>query len=205
MSKNKYIWSLDLSTTNVGAALWDNKGELVELKHLKLKVSTKVNVEDRFIYKANTFKEYVMMFKQRINNEFDGEIISVVIEEPLGGSNNLKTVATLFEFNGICRYIIYEILGIIPIKISVHESRKAFFPEFVFNKKVKGEITQVLSFPNTVEWKETKKLMIWKKVASIYPNIDWILNDDGTPKDMCFDMSDSIVVGVAGLKLLNIL
>lgn len=204
MDKFKYIWSLDLSTTNVGASLWNNKGELIELKHLELKAPSSVPIEERDIFKANTFREYVIAFKNRIQEEFNGEISHVIIEEPLGGSNNSKTVATLYEFNGICRYIIYTIFGVYPIKISVHESRRLFFPEYVHQVKRKGEIVDVLSFPD--EWKDNKKHCIWLKVCTLYPSIEWVYKKDGvTPKDMCYDMSDSIVVGIGGLKKLNIL
>lgn len=204
MNKLKYIWSLDLSTTNVGAALWNSKGELIELKHLELKSDKNTPVEHRDIYKANTFRDYVSALKIRIETEFNGEISHVIIEEPLGGSNNSKTVATLYEFNGICRYILYSILGIYPIKISVHESRKLFLPEYVHSVKKKGEMVDVLSFPE--EWRDNKKHCIWTKVCQLYPNIEWEYKKDGiTPKDMAYDMSDSICVGHAGLKLLNII
>ena len=207
MNKFKYIWSLDLSTTNVGAALWNSKGndklELIELKHLELKINKNILIEHRDIYKANMFKEYVENFKNRIETEFNGEIIEVIIEECLGGSNNSKTVSMLYEFNGICRYILYSVLGVIPIKISVHEGRKLFLPEYVHQVKRKGEIVDVLSFPE--EWRDNKKHCIWLKVCSLYPNVDWIYKADGiTPKDMCYDMSDSIVVGIAGLKQLGL-
>ena len=204
MNKFKYIWSLDLSTTNVGAALWNSKGELLELKHLELKFPSSIPIEERDIYKANTFRDYVIAFKARINDEFNGEISHVIIEEPLGGSNNSKTVATLYEFNGICRYIIYTAFDVYPIKISVHDSRKLFFPEYVHQVKRKGEIVDVLSFPD--EYKDNKKHCIWLKVCKLYPNVEWVYKKDGvTPKDMCYDLSDSCVVGIAGLKQLGIL
>lgn len=204
MSKNKYIWSLDLSTTNVGAALWNDKGELIELKHLELKVDKKISVEHRDIYKANTFRDYVINFKNRIESEFNGEISEVIIEKCLGGSNNSQTVSMLYEFNGICRYILYSIFNVYPIKISVHDSRKAFFPEYVHQVKRKGVVVDVLSFPD--EFKDNKKHCIWLKVCGLYPEIKWVYKNDGiTPKDMCYDLSDSCVVGLAGLKMLNII
>ena len=204
MEKSKYIWSLDLSTTNVGAALWDDKGDLVELKHLELKNDKNTPVDQRDIYKANLFKEYVINFKNRVETELNGEISQVIIEEPLGGSNNSKTVAMLYEFNGICRYILYSILNIHPIKISVHESRKLFLPELVSKVKRKGVIVDVLSFPE--EWRDNKKHFIWLKVCKLYPHIEWVFKKNSTePKDMCYDMSDSIVVGIGGLKQLGIL
>ncbi len=200
----KYIWSLDISTTNIGSALWNKKGKLIELKHLELKTDKKVLVEDRDIHKAEIFRKYVIDFKERIFNELNGEIIHVIVEEPLGGSNNANTVSLLYGFNGICRYILFTIFGIYPLKISVHESRKLFCPELVHSEKRKGEIVDVLSFPE--EYRDKKKLYIWEKVCKLEPQIEWFYKKDSDePKDMCFDMSDSYAVGYAGLKTLGIL
>lgn len=196
---NKFVWGLDLSTTNVGLALWDIEGNLIELKHLELKVEKSIDPEERYIHKANIFKEYVLNFKKRLENDYDGVLEHIIIEEPLGGSNNLKTVVMLAEFNGICRYIMYEIFDIKPMKISVNQSRKLFLPEFVKEKKVKGEIKTVLSIPKDID----KKYYIWEKVKKLYPTIEWVYNRKGEPKNMCYDMSDSIVVSIGGLKILG--
>lgn len=199
----KYIWSLDISTTNIGSALWDSKGKLIELKHLELKLSKDVPVKDRMIHKADMFKEYVLEFKERVFQELNGEIEHVVIEEPLGGSNNPSTAALLYGFNGICTYILYQLFDRYPIKISVHNSRKEFCVDLVKTSYKKGEKVETLSFP--VEYRKDKKLFIWEKVAKLEPQIEWFYKRDGKPKDMNFDMSDSFVVGIAGLILLGII
>lgn len=206
----KYIWSLDISTTNIGCALWDSTGKLIELKHLELKTDKNIPVEDRDIHKAEIFRNYVFDYKERVLNELNGEIVHVVVEEPLGGSNNSNTVSLLFGFNGICRYILYQTFNIYPLKISVYESRKLFCTELVRtthkkNRKT-GEIetTETLSFPP--EYIKEKKLYIWKKVCKLEPQIEWFYKKDSNePKDMCFDMSDSYAVGYAGLKILRII
>ena len=200
----KYIWSLDISTTNIGFALWDMNGELIELKHLALKIDKKILVEDRDIYKAEMFRNYVMEFKERIFDEKHGEVEHIIVEEPLGGSVNPSTAALLFGFNGVCRYILYQIFGIYPKKISVYDSRKLFCPELVHTVKRKGKLEEVLSFPP--EYRKEKKLYIWKKVSKLEPQIEWFYKRGTTdqPKDMCFDMSDSYAVGYAGLKVLGI-
>jgi len=139
-----------------------------------------------------------------VEKELNGRIIHIIIEEPLGGSNNANTVSLLFGFNGICRYILYTIFQTYPIKISVYESRKLFCPELVHVSNKKGERVETLSFPN--EYKDKKKLYIWEKVSKIEPQIEWFYkNDNKTPKDMCFDMSDSYAVGYAGLIKLGII
>ena len=154
----KYIWSLDISTTNIGMALWTNKGKLIELKHLELKSDKNTPVENRDLYKAEIFKKYVLEYKDRVLHELNGEITHIVVEEPLGGSNNANTVSLLYGFNGICRYILSTIFGLYPIKISVYESRKLFCPELVTVTYPKGVKKETLSFPP--EYRKEKKLYI---------------------------------------------
>jgi hypothetical protein len=206
----KYIWSLDISTTNIGSALWSTDGKLIELKHLELKLGKDINIDDRIIHKSEIFRKYVEDYRQRIWDELNGEIIHIVVEEPLGGSNNSNTVSLLYGFNGICRYILFRIFDIYPKKISVYDSRKLFCTELVHTSKKKNrktgeiEVVETLSFPP--EYIKEKKLYIWKKVCTLEPQIEWFYKKDSNePKDMCFDMSDSYAVGVAGLKQLGIL
>ena len=200
----KYIWSLDISTTNIGSALWDKNGKLIELKHLELKLGKDISVEDRDMHKAEIFRRYIEDYKERIRYELNGEITNIVVEEPLGGSNNSNTVSLLYGFNGICRYLLFRIFNVYPKKISVYDSRKLFCSELVHTEKRKGELVEVLSFPP--EYIKEKKLYIWKKVCKLEPQIEWFYKKDTKePKDMCFDMSDSYAVGIAGLKQLGIL
>jgi hypothetical protein len=199
-----YIWSLDISTTNIGMALWDAKGKLIELKHLELKTDKNISIENRDIYKAEIFRKYVLDYKEHIINELNGIVTNIIVEEPLGGSNNANTVSLLYGFNGICRYILYLIFEKYPMKISVHESRKLFLVNLVHTMKRKGELVEVLSFP--LEYINEKKLYIWKKVSNLEPQIEWFYKKNSDkPKDMCYDMADSYVVGISGLITLGII
>jgi len=199
----KYIWSLDISTTNIGSCLMDEKGNLIELKHLELKTDKDVPVVDRIIHKAEIFRKYVEEYKERILNELNGEIIYIFIEEPLGGSNNPNTVSMLFGFNGICTYILYQIFNLYPKKISVYDCRKSFLVDLVHTEKRKGEICEVLSFPP--EYKNRKKEYIWEKVTKLEKSVKWFYKKNGTPSDINYDMSDSYVVSISGLITLGIL
>jgi hypothetical protein len=192
-----YIYSLDISTTNIGCSLWDSNGKLIEMKHLSLKINTDVPVEDRDLHKAKIFKNYLIEYKNRIKKELDGEIKHIIVEEPLGGSNNSNTVSLLFGFNGICRYILQEIFEIYPRKISVHESRKLFCPELVKTTIVKGKPKETLSFPE--KYKKDKKQYIWEKVSKLEPQIEWAYKKTGKLQDFCFDISDSYCVGYSGI------
>jgi hypothetical protein len=199
----KYIWSLDISTTNIGSTLWTYCGELVELKHLKLKTDRTISLNGRDIHKADVFRSFTLEYVKKVAEDMNGKIVETIVEEPLGGSNNAKTVSLLHGFNGMCRYVLYEIFGTFPLKISVHESRKAFCPELVKRKIVKGEEKETLSFP--VEYRDDKKKYIWEKVARKHPEIKWLYKKNGDLCETSYDMSDSYCVGFAGLKQMNII
>lgn len=198
----KFVWSLDISTSNIGSALWNKNGELIELKHLELKTDKNMEVEYRDIQKAEIFKNYIIEYKDRVKKIFNGEIDIVVVEEPLGGSNNQNTVSLLFGFNGMCRYNLFNVFNTYPIKISVYDARKAFCPELVSEKKIKGKTKKVLSFPK--EYKNKKKEYIWEKVNKMEPNIQWFYKKNGELHDKSYDMSDSYCVGFAAFKLYDI-
>ena len=176
----------DISTTCIGISFFNQKGELINLTHLKMETEKDINPNDRYIHKANIFKEYLTKLK-------DYNIKAIFIEEPLLGSNNVFTVGVLLRFNGICSYLISQELNINPEFITIHEARKMFCPEFVIQKNNK----EVFSFPKALD----KKEYIWKKASMKYPKVNWLYNKKGNLMKENFDMSDSIVICEAGLKL----
>lgn len=197
--------SLDVSTTNVGIALWSGIGKLVELKHLELKIPKEIVPEDRYIFKSNLFRDYLISFKERVETEYGYRFENIFVEAPLSNTpKNINTTAMLLGFNGIACYKIYEIFDVVPKKITVHDSRKIFCPEFIKTKKVKGEMKQTLSFPKG--WKNgEKKEYIRQKVAKLEPQIDWFYTRNDTVKPTSYDMSDAYCVGYSGLKVLEII
>lgn len=200
----KYIWSLDISTTNVGSALWDSKGKLIELKHLSLKTDKDIPVENRDLYKSDMFWEYCEKYKKRVNKDLNGDIKNIFVEAPLQHTpKNINTTALLLGFNGMARLVLYKVFGFMPEKITIHEARKQMCPELVKQSKRKGELVETLSFPR--EYQKQKKLYILEKVSKLEPQIEWVYTKNNTLKDICYDMSDSYAVGIAGLKKLGII
>lgn len=200
----KYSWGLDVSTTNVGMALFDDSGKLIELNHMQLNVDKHIPPEDRDIRKAELFKDYVVNFKKRISEEYDAEIENVFIEAPLPNTKlNINTTALLLGFNGMARYVLFEVFKIPPLKITVHQSRKLFLPEFVRQVKRKGEMVDVLSFPKGWKSKE-KKEYIRKKVSVLEPDVSWNYTRNGTIKETSHDMSDAYCVSMSGLMIVGI-
>ncbi len=198
----KFSWSIDVSTSNLGSALWDENGELVEVRHLVLKTNKDIPEEVRYLDKAKAFKEYVLQFKVEVEKAYGCTIENIFVEAPLQNTPvNIETTAKLLGFNGIVCYILDEVFGRAPYLISIYISRKLFFPEHVNKKKVKGEWKETLSLPKDID----KKHYIWEKVARLYPQITWHYKKDGASiKETSYDISDSIVVGLAGLKVLGL-
>lgn len=200
----KYSWSLDISTTNVGMALWDEKGTLLELNHLQLKVDRLIPQEDRDISKADLFKDYIIAFKDRVKEEYDAVIDNIFVESPLQNTpKNINTTALLLGFNGMARYVLFEVFGVPPLKITVHQARKIFCPEFIHKQKRKGEMVEVLSFPKGWKSKE-KKEYLRVKVSYLEPDVSWNYTRNGTIKETSYDMSDAYVVGIAGLITMDV-
>jgi len=199
-----YILSLDISTTNVGLALWDEKGKLIELKHLSLKTDKKIPIDHRDLYKAELFRNYCEEYKNYVKRELNGKISNLFVEAPLQHTpKNVNTTALLLGFNGMARYVLMQVFEYKPEKITVHEARKLFCPELVHQKKRKGELVEVLSFPT--EYKKRKKHYIWEKVYKLEPQIEWFYNRNNKLKDINYDMSDSYAVGIGGLKKMGII
>lgn len=198
---NKFYLSLDISTSKVGVALWDSSnGSLVELKHLVLNLKKDIDVEYRDLLKQDLFVDYFIKYKDYIKEEYNGDVVKVIVEAALPNTTiNINTTALLLGFNGMCRYELYKIFGIKPIKLNISEIRTLFCREFVKTKKEKGVLREVLSFPKG--WKsDEKKKYIWERVSKLEPNIEWDKDRNGNPKDYCYDISDAYACGYAQLK-----
>ena len=203
----RLLLSFDISTTNVGIALWNMDGVLLELKHLALKTNKSVLPEDRDIVKAEIFKTYVEEYMNKLNESYGGvAFTNLFVEAPIPSTSiNINTTALLLGFNGMCTYNLYDLYKIIPKRITVHESRKIFCKEFIVQKKIKGELVETLSFPKG--WKsEDKKLYIQKKVKALEPQVEWFYKKKSKELDeTSYDMSDAYAVGIAGMVINNIL
>lgn len=211
MSNKLCYIGFDISTSNIGLSVFNEKGELVELKHLSLDVDKDVKPEFRYIFKSDIFKKYLLDYKTHLYEELDYKVEKIFIEEPLERSINLNTTVMLAKFNGICSYILYEVFEIIPEHISVYESRKLFFPEYIKYNKVKDKKTKQIVIKETLSLPKTKdvKDLILDKVSELYPQIEWIYTEKGKNAGKIhkksYDMSDSVVVTHSMLRKHNII
>ena len=207
------ILGLDISTACIGACLVIDDGnsdipKIEILTHKTPKVPRKIKgIEALFIRKQ--------IFEDEFIKTLTGYgITDVVIEEPLLGSNNVNTVATLLRYNGMIAECVYRILGIVPCFISSYDARMYSFPELValrkFNKKgeeyslshVKKAIKDnhpVLfgAYPFDID----KKSVMMNMVNEIYPDIPWILDKNGELKKENYDACDSLICALAYVNI----
>lgn len=197
--------ALDISTKTIGIAIFDlNDNKLWELTHITpiIKPKPKNKLQEMF--------RKVDAFEKLLTRYIELDIEHVVIEEPLLGSNNIRTVATLLKYNGMISKVTEEVLGVIPEFISSYEARAKAFPVLMqkrtHNKKGepypqnKIEGSKPVLF-GAYPWDIDKKMVIWEMVADLEPQIVWEYTRNHTLKKECFDMSDSYCAGKAWINL----
>ncbi len=181
MIKEKIYLSFDISTSKIGISLFNEDYSFKEVKLLSLDIDKDIQEQHRLLAKATVLETYLKMFECY-------EVLGIIIEDPLKGSNNQFTANMLMRFNGICSYMLYKEFMVLPEFITVYDWRKQLCPEFL---KVNGKkITH--SFPKDVD----KKIYVLEKVAKLYPTLDWAYKKTGTHKDGNFDMADAIGIGL---------
>ena len=212
--KQKRVFlGLDVSTKTVGVTVAseneDGEMKILLVTHLRPKIPTKIKGTEALFMKSNIITEELIKYK-------DYGITNVVIEEPLIGSNNSGTVATLLRYNGMISQSVYNILGVVPDFISSYDARLYSFPELVsirkYNKKgeeyplkhVKKAIEDnkaVLfgSYPFDVD----KKTVMMNMVNEVYNNgeIEWVFNKKGDLKKENFDACDSLICALAYVNI----
>jgi hypothetical protein len=204
----KFILALDVSTSTIGIALFEDlgdKGELKLLHHVSPKVKPKP--ENKM---EELFKKVEIFQTEFLNKYADFGISNVIIEEPLLQSNNVYTIATLLRFNGMISKSVFDTIGVVPDFISSYDARKYAFPELMSVRKAKKDGTPLSEkqisknepvlfggYPFDVD----KKMVIFDKVCDLEPQIKWILDKNNVLKKENFDMSDAYTCGLAWFNL----
>jgi hypothetical protein len=122
-------------------------------------------------------------------------ITKVIIEEPLLGSNNIRTVAILLRFNGIISKIIYDKFKVVPTYISTYDARKNGFPELM-QPNAKGGIVLFGGYPKGID----KKRVVWERTAAMFPDIKWLYGKKNDLSKENFDMSDAACAAIGEMR-----
>ena len=173
---------LDISTTVIGIAIFDNDDKLCKLEYIKFKPKTTLfeRLDDFIVHIENLSK--ILGTKEE-----EAVIKNISIEEPLkkfkGKFSNADTIQKLTAMNAMVSGYVYRKFGIEPRYYNVNTARKTVFPSLVIPQ----------SAPN-------KKYLIWEKVVEKEPQINWMYSKK-THKLMKenFDMSDAYIVALCDI------
>jgi len=202
------VLGLDVSTKCIGIALFEDEGELGNLKlltHISPTVKPKPTDKlEELILKVIVFE------KEFLSNYRDSGIERVVVEEPLLRSNNVRTVGTLLRFNGMICKSVYDMLGVVPEFISSYDARKFAFPDLmgIRTANKKGEDIPPKRRKHPVlfgghPYEVDKKLVIWEKVADKEPQIQWFYDKKNRLSKQNFDMTDAYAAVMGHMKKEN--
>lgn len=195
------ILGMDVSTHCVGmtiASYEDNKIEILEVTHLRLKVNKKIKGIESLLIKSNLLKDKLLTFKNY-------HISRVIIEEPQFNPNN-ELNNTILKFNGIISQDIYNVLGVIPEFITSNEARKFAFPGLMairkFNKH--GDTYSLEHIIDSIKKNEliffggfhydiSKKYVLFNELVNLFPHLEWVYDKEGNLTNENFDASDSLI------------
>jgi hypothetical protein len=207
----EFLLALDVSTSTIGIALFEDdgtKGVLKLLHHVSPKVKPlPTSKMEELFRKVEIFEE------EFLKNYANFNITTVVIEEPLLQSNNVYTIATLLRFNGMISKSVYDTLGVVPSFISSYDARKYAFPDLMAVRTFKKDGTplaeKVIAKNSPVlfgayPFDADKKYILWEKVAELEPQITWFFDKKNKLKKETFDMSDAYVCGLAHFNQRNL-
>jgi hypothetical protein len=207
-NKQEFILSLDVSTSTIGIAIFEDlgdNGKLVLLSHVSPNVKPKPdNKTEELFRKVEIFEnEFLLKLNEQLGVKLkDLGITKVVIEEPLLQSNNVYTIATLLRFNGMISKSVYDTIGVVPDFISSYDARKYAFPELMAVRKFKKDGTPLdakkISKSTPVLFGDysfdiDKKYVLWEKVSELEPQITWFYDKNNKLKKETFDTSDAYV------------
>ena len=210
-NKPEFILALDVSTSTIGIALFEDLGEsgkLVWLTHVSPKVKPKPETKTEELFKKiEIFENEFLLKKHDILgvNLKDLNITKVVIEEPLLQSNNVYTIATLLRFNGMISKSVYDTLGVVPQFISSYDARKYAFPELMAVRKFKKDGTPLTEKQisknepvlfGAYAFDVDKKYVLWEKVSELEPLVTWFYDKNNKLTKETFDTTDAYVAAV---------
>jgi len=194
----EFLLALDVSTSTIGIALFEDLGESGSLKLLH-HVSPKVKPQPESKMEE-LFRKVEIFEKEFLSNYADFGITKVVIEEPLLQSNNVYTIATLLRFNGMISKSVYDTIGVVPEFISSYDARKFAFPELMAVRRFKKDGTELAekviaknkpvlfgAYDHDID----KKYVLWEKVAELEPQVTWFYDKKNKLKKETFDTSDA--------------
>ena len=167
---------LDISTSTIGYTILDEYSQLVDCGHINLKK------EINEYYKCFLFIDFLDQLKEK----YTKENLIIYVEEPLkmfsANMSMAQTIGTLQRFNGMACSLILIKLDVQPKLINASAARK------LCGIKIQKGI------------KAKEVVMEYIKKNSLLPEEKWEYKKTGKVKDYLYDICDSYIISLAGLK-----
>lgn len=207
-----YILGLDISTSTVGASVFEDlghKGELVMFTHFDFNSKNLPILPDtqleRLIIKGEACLSWIKEFKKLYN------ITKVVVEEPLAYASNTPVIGGMLAlFNEYLSDKVSKLFNVEVVFVSVRDSRIYGLPELYKKRVTKGKVSKNPSlfggFPTKVlgkKFSKYKKLVVMYQLCKRFPEIAWELNSVYNINNKNFDRSDSAVVVLAHMSMIG--
>ena len=171
------LLGLDISTSITGVTIIED-GKIIETNYWDTRNKNRFPT----IYaKAKLLKDKIEDIKSR------HQIEHIYIEQSLhsfrSGFSSAQTLSTLSRFNGIVSWMCYEVFNIQPEMIAATSARKQ---AGVGIKRGDNAKEKVLQF-----------------IIDKYPDVEIQYTKHGNPKPGILDMCDSIIIAIAGHKIVT--
>ena len=178
------ILGLDISTSCTGFSIIDKDKNLIEMNSVSLSKKKCLYEKTKDIEKA---------FKNIEKYNIDTIYVEENLQAFRTGFSSAKTISTLARFNGMVSLIAFNTFGILPENINVNQARKVVGIKII-KEKICGKSTK----EQVVDWVDKDLLGVeWPtKVLKSGPRKGKKIIDSSS-----YDMADSYVIAVAGLKM----
>lgn len=193
------IIALDVSTSTVGIAVFNEDGDLIEVTHISPpNLKKEFDRWSEMYYKIDAISTFLLSFIQ------DKQISKIIIEEPLKNSANPNVASKLNFFGGM----LYQKLRDIGLSqqieyININESRHYGIPEILGdNGKMYSKIPKVIE---GVKISEYRKLITLYFISKKFPQVFWPLSNNLTIDKKNFDRADAITLGLSYFTKNNII
>lgn len=169
------ILGIDISTSVIGWCVINENEKVLDVGHLEF------DKKQKSLYKKLAeFDNLLFEIKDKY-----GRYFKIFVESPLFGSNNQNVVNLLQRWNGMCCAQIYWSFGVEPVLIPNVSALKAVG----------------IKIPKGTKGLERKKFIFeHTKSQGFFPVEKVEYKRTGNLKNYIFDMSDAIVIALAGLK-----
>lgn len=171
------ILGLDISTSITGMTIVE-EGNIVQSCFWDTRNKKRFPT---IYHKASFIKQQLQKIKDK------NKVTDIFIEQSLhsfrSGFSSAQTLSTLSRFNGVVSWFCYELFDIQPEMIAATSARKQAGLGIKRGENAKDKVLQF--------------------IIDKYPNIDIQYTKHGNPKPGTLDMCDSIVIALAGDKLVR--